>query len=73
MDKRAGPVAEISLERGEISLTGMGISPYKHSQAGWPGCWDESSKIPLQAIFNNCQINVKTTKLSRQAGWNFLI
>ena len=37
MDKRAGPVAEISLERGEISLTGMGISPYKHSQAGWPG------------------------------------
>ena len=38
MDKRAGPVAEISLERGEISLTGMGISPYKHSQAGWPGC-----------------------------------
>ena len=38
MDKRAGPVAEISLERGEISLTGMGISPYKHSQAGWPSC-----------------------------------
>jgi hypothetical protein len=37
MDKRAGPVAEISFERGEISLTGMGISPYKHSQEGWPG------------------------------------
>jgi hypothetical protein len=34
MDKRAGPVAEISLERGEISLTGMEISPYKHSQVG---------------------------------------
>jgi hypothetical protein len=68
MDKRSGPVAEISLERGEISLTGMEISPYKHSQAGWPGCRDESSKIPPQAIFNNCQINVKTTKLSRQAG-----
>ena len=34
MDKRAGPVAEISLERGEISLTGMKVSPYKHSQAG---------------------------------------
>jgi hypothetical protein len=34
MDKRAGPVAEISLERGEISLTGMEISSYKHSQAG---------------------------------------
>jgi hypothetical protein len=34
MDKWAGPVAEISLERGEISLTGMKISPYKHSQVG---------------------------------------
>jgi hypothetical protein len=42
MDKRAGPVVEISLERGEISLIGMEISPYKHSQAGWPGCRDES-------------------------------
>jgi hypothetical protein len=31
MDKR---VAEISLERGEISPTGMEISPYKHAQAG---------------------------------------
>jgi hypothetical protein len=37
MDKRAGPGAEISLERAEISLeraeislTGMEISPYKH-------------------------------------------
>ena len=63
MDKRAGPVAEISLERGEISLTGMEISPYKHSQAG---CRDESSKIPPQAIFNNCQNNINVTKLSRQ-------
>ena len=68
MDKRADPVAEISLERGEISLTRMEISPYKHSQAGWPGCRDESSEIRPQAIFNNCQNNVKTTKLSRQAG-----
>jgi hypothetical protein len=34
MDKRAGPVAEISVERGETSLSGMEISPYKHSQAG---------------------------------------
>ena len=29
MDKWAGPVAEISLERDEISLTGMEISLYK--------------------------------------------
>ena len=41
MDKRAGPVAEISLERGEISLTGMENSPYKHSQAGQPGWRDD--------------------------------
>jgi hypothetical protein len=34
MDKWAGPVAEISLERGEISLTGMEIFPYKLSQVG---------------------------------------
>jgi hypothetical protein len=34
MDKRVGPVAEMSLETDEISLTGMEISPYKHSQAG---------------------------------------
>jgi hypothetical protein len=34
MDKRDGPVADISLERGEISHTGMEIYPYKHSQAG---------------------------------------
>jgi hypothetical protein len=34
MEKPAGPVAEISLERGEISLTGMENYPYKHSQAG---------------------------------------
>jgi hypothetical protein len=35
----------------------MEISPYKHLQEGYPGGWDESSKIPLQAIFNNCQNN----------------
>ena len=33
--KWAGPVAEILLERGKILLTGMKISPYKHSQAGY--------------------------------------
>ena len=31
MNKRAGPLPEISLQKGEISLTGMKISPYKHS------------------------------------------
>jgi hypothetical protein len=55
MDKRAGPVAETRME----------ISPYKQSQAGYPGFRDESSKIMPQAIFNNCQNNLKTTKLSR--------
>ena len=28
MDKQAGAVADILLKRGEISLTGMKISPY---------------------------------------------
>jgi hypothetical protein len=32
MNKRAGPVVEILLEKGKILLTGMEISPYKHSQ-----------------------------------------
>jgi hypothetical protein len=41
MNKQAGLVAEISLERGEISLTGMKISAQKHSQAGWSSCQDE--------------------------------
>ena len=40
MDKRAGPVAEISLERGEISLTGMEITSrlarLPVSQEIWP-------------------------------------
>jgi hypothetical protein len=34
MDKQAGLVAEISLERGEISLTGMEMYPYTYSQVG---------------------------------------
>ena len=57
MDKRAGLVAKILLERDKISLAGMEISPYKYSQAGQLGCGDESSKILSQAIFNNCQNN----------------
>ncbi len=55
MDKRVCPFDEISLGRGEISLTGMKISPYKHSQVCWPVCWAERSKMQLQAIFNNCE------------------
>jgi hypothetical protein len=31
MDKRAGPVAKISFERSEISVTGMKISPYYYT------------------------------------------
>ena len=36
MDKLIAPVAKISLEKGEILLTGMEISPYKHSQLASP-------------------------------------
>jgi hypothetical protein len=61
-------VAKISLERDKISITGMEISPCKHLQAGWSRCWDKSSKMQRRAIINNCQNNVKTTKLSMQAG-----
>jgi hypothetical protein len=44
----------------------MIIFPYKQSQLGRPSCWDESSKMPPQAIFDN-QKNVKATKLPQQA------
>ena len=40
----AAPVGEISLESDEISLNGMKISLYKHSQAGLPVCRNERSK-----------------------------
>jgi hypothetical protein len=57
MDKQAGPVAEISLERGELLLTGMKISPYTVNSRkclGWSGCLHGSLKMPPQAIFSNC-------------------
>ena len=41
MDKHTGPVGEISLERGKISLTRIKIFPYKHPQMGWPSHKDE--------------------------------
>jgi hypothetical protein len=63
-DHRAESVAKILLKRGKISLTGIKISPHKHSQAGWHGCQDESSKILPQAILTT----VKTTKLFLEAG-----
>ena len=57
---------KLALLPRSILLTGMKISPYKYSEMGWPGCWHASSKMPLQAILNNCQNNVKTTKLFQQ-------
>jgi hypothetical protein len=60
MSEWAGPIAEVSLERGEISAIGMKISPYKQSQKGWHSCRNESSKMPLEAILRTYrQINVK--------------
>ena len=54
----AGPViSEISLERGVISLE---IFPCVLTlTSGRLGRWDESSKTPPQAIFNNSQDNVR--------------
>jgi hypothetical protein len=66
MDKRAGPVAEISLERGEISLTGMEISPYKHSQAG-PVAGMKVQRY-RRKLFLTTVKTIQCTKLSRQAG-----
>jgi hypothetical protein len=51
MSERAGPIAEVSLERGEISAIGMKISPYKQSQKGWHSCRNECSKMLREVIF----------------------
>ncbi len=55
MDKQICPFDEISLGRGEILLNYRDENLYKHPQVCWPVCWDESSKMQLQAIFYNCQ------------------
>jgi hypothetical protein len=67
MDKQAGPLREISLATAEISPTGMKISPSKHSQVGWPGCRDDSSKKLCEKPFKTA-MSIIRTKLSRQAG-----
>jgi hypothetical protein len=36
LDRLIAPVAKISFEKGEILLTWMEISPYKHSQLASP-------------------------------------
>ena len=52
-DKRAGPVGEISLERGEISLTGMKIFHINtHKRAG--------PVARMKDISKSCQKIVKT-------------
>ena len=68
MDKQAGPLREISLATAEISPTGMKISPNKHLQVGWPGCWDDSSKKLCEKPFKTAIMSIIRTKLSRQAG-----
>jgi hypothetical protein len=60
--KRDGPVADISLKRGEISHTGMEISPYNtHKQASpVPG-------MKIQRYHNKLFLTtVKTIKLLTQ-------
>ena len=61
MDKRAGPVAEISLERGEISLTGMGIRHINtHKRAGPVAGMEVQRyrrKLFLTTLSNQCQNN----------------
>jgi hypothetical protein len=62
MDKRDGPVADISLERDEI-LHAYRDGNFSISTLTSGLARDENSKIPPQAIFNN---SVKTIKLLTQ-------
>ena len=66
MHKRSSPVGEISFE-DEMSLSWMKNLPHKHSQADWPGCWDESYFQKLPYMVKQCYTiilsNVKTTKM----------
>ena len=66
MDKQSSPVGAISLE-DEKSLTGMKNLPYKHLQAGWPGCRGENYFQKLPYMVKQCYTiilsNVKTTKM----------
>ena len=52
---RVSPLGKISLERGEIPLTGKEISLYKQPHADWPGM--RVQNMTTQAIFNTCQNN----------------
>jgi hypothetical protein len=52
MDKRAGPV-----KRGEISLTGMEISPYKHSSVVAEYGGHVEIKTPHETEANHYAIN----------------
>jgi hypothetical protein len=59
MEKRDGLAAEILLEQGKISLTGMKISPYicKHLQG-----------MKVQRCCRERFLTTAKTKFSRQAG-----
>ena len=47
MDPQAGWLCQ----NATILLIGMQISSHKHSQAGWPGCRDECSKMLSCKLF----------------------
>jgi hypothetical protein len=49
----------------------MEMSPYKHLQAGQPGCRDESSKIRPQAIFNLLSKQSQNNKIAPASGMKF--
>jgi hypothetical protein len=68
MDKRAGPVAEISLEEAISRLPGwkyLHINIYKRAS---PVAGMEVQRYGRKLFLTYCQNNLKITKLPRQAG-----
>jgi hypothetical protein len=62
MDKLIAPVAKISLdEKGEILLTGMEISPYKHSQLASP-----VAGMKVQRYHHKLFLTITVTTISKQ-------
>jgi hypothetical protein len=44
-------IPKATSQNAAILLIGMQISSHKHSQAGWPGCRDECSKMLSCKLF----------------------
>ena len=73
MTRRAGPLSEIPLGSGEISVGGMKISPYEHSI---PATETKMLLLLMRCVskqWARVSFLTRVKFLSRQAGWNFSI